>query len=159
MGFPHTRTVVHTQMGHGEALEMFTVVASRTADPSGDAVGVELSTAVDRLKLEPDGVAYVPVRVVNRGERPLSPYGPTPVMLSYHVRLGSGRVAAWDGLRTPLPRVLGPGEAEDVVMTVKAPPLTGPYVVELTLVEESVAWFEDVVEALPVCVDLSVTRR
>jgi hypothetical protein len=70
------------------------------------------------------------------------------VNLSYHwyrVEADGQRrqVDAWDGLRTPLPHDIAPGQtltADDVC--VLAPSEPGSYVLQLTLVHENVTWFE-----------------
>jgi hypothetical protein len=45
--------------------------------------------------------------------------------------------------RTELPSPLGPGQAADVTVSVKAPPAPGRYVLEIELVEELVTMFRD----------------
>ena len=63
--------------------------------------------------------------------------------LSYHVRGMDGRVIVFDGERSPLPKVVEPGQEVVVAALIKAPRLTGQYVIEFDLVQEAVAWFAD----------------
>lgn len=65
------------------------------------------------------------------------PYG---VYLSYHW-LGGRDYVQWDGLRSPLPRAVEPGDTIEAEMLVEVPKAGGNYVLELDLVREGVAWF------------------
>lgn len=49
----------------------------------------------------------------------------------------------FDGLRTPLPRDIGPDERVSLKAMIQAPEREGRYVIEVTLVQEGVAWFPD----------------
>ena len=64
-----------------------------------------------------------------------------PIHLSYHWLDARRGPVEYDGLRTPLPRPLPPGEACAVTMRVRAPAKPGSYVLEVDLVEEGVSWF------------------
>lgn len=65
------------------------------------------------------------------------------VNLSYHWLDRKGRVVVFDGLRTPLPRDIGPNESVNLRATIQAPEREGRYVIEVTLVQEGVAWFPE----------------
>jgi len=47
------------------------------------------------------------------------------------------------GLRTPLPGTLVPGERMTALLRVRAPAQAGSYVLRATLVQEGVAWFDE----------------
>jgi hypothetical protein len=66
---------------------------------------------------------------------------PHPILLSYHWLDASRGPVEYDGLRTPLPRPLPPGEACAVTMRARAPAKPGRYVLEIDLVEEGVSRF------------------
>ena len=66
---------------------------------------------------------------------------PHPILLSYHWLDAQRGPVEYDGLRTPLPRPLPPGEACALTMRVRAPAKPGRYVLEIDLVEEGVSWF------------------
>ena len=51
------------------------------------------------------------------------------------------RVVVWDGPRTPVRRILAPGETWAGGFTVQAPELPGRYLLRVDLVREGVAWF------------------
>jgi hypothetical protein len=52
-----------------------------------------------------------PVEVQNTGAQTWWAHGKRPVNLSYHWHDRKGNVIEHDGLRTPLPRDIGPGES------------------------------------------------
>ena len=66
---------------------------------------------------------------------------PRPILLSYHWLDARRAPVEYDGLRTPLPRPVPPGESCAVTMRVRAPAKAGSYVLEIDLVEEGVSWF------------------
>jgi len=65
------------------------------------------------------------------------------VNLSYHWLNRKGETVVFDGLRTPLPRDLKPGESVDLKAVVQAPAKPGRYILEVTLVQERWAWFPE----------------
>jgi hypothetical protein len=68
-----------------------------------------------------------------------------PVNLSYHWFKDSGEVILGDGLRTPLPEGgVGPGRSVVTEVLVEAPKETGKHTLVLTMVQENVAWFENI---------------
>jgi SAM-dependent methyltransferase len=162
LGFPHTRVTFHTQTGYGEPTEMFTVVASRRAPaaarPPEEPPGAEISSPVERLRLRAGGLLQLPVRVVNRGQSPLSSHTEFPLLLSYHWRRASGEAAVWDGLRTALPRALYAGDEEDLLVAVRAPAEPGRYVLELAVVREGLKWYDDELTAPPPRIETVVTH-
>lgn len=71
-----------------------------------------------------------------------------PTHLSYRIFTPAGDVAVADGLRTPLPRDLAPGDCLRVPLGIEAPPAPGDYRVRATLVQEGWAWLDDLDPAL-----------
>ena len=71
------------------------------------------------------------------------PKGLNAVNLSYHWFNQKKRVIVFDGLRTPLPHDLSPGESVRLNAAVQAPDQPGRYMLEVTLVQEGVAWFPE----------------
>ena len=66
---------------------------------------------------------------------------PHPILLSYHWLDARRGPVEYDGLRTPLPRSVAPGEACALTVRVRTPAKPGNYVLEIDLVEEGVSWF------------------
>lgn len=83
------------------------------------------------------------VEVTNAGDSPWYAGGAAPgnVFASYHWRDPTGRMIVLDGLRTPLPCTLEPGDRTVVGVSVSAPD-PGDYELEIDLVSEHVRWFE-----------------
>ena len=65
------------------------------------------------------------------------------VNLAYHWLDRKRKMVVFDGLRTPLPRDLGPGESVTLRATIRAPEEAGEYLLHMTMVQEAVAWFSD----------------
>ena len=64
------------------------------------------------------------------------------VRLSYHWYSDAGKIVQWEGERTNLPYDLGPSDSATVQMRIFAPFQPGTYDLEVTLVDEGVAWFD-----------------
>lgn len=69
--------------------------------------------------------------------------GHNAVNLSYHWLDRKRQVVVFDGLRTPLPRDLGSGQWITLRAKIRAPEKAGEYVLQVTLVQEGVAWFSE----------------
>jgi len=65
------------------------------------------------------------------------------VNLSYHWLNRKGETIVLDGLRTSLPRDLKSGESVVLKAPIQPPAKPGRYILEVTLVQESAAWFPD----------------
>jgi hypothetical protein len=65
------------------------------------------------------------------------------VNLAYHWLDRKRQMVVFDGLRTPLPRDLGPGESVTLRATIRAPEKAGEYLLHMTMVQEGVAWFSE----------------
>jgi hypothetical protein len=68
--------------------------------------------------------------------------GSAPVNFSYHWADRTQKVVVFDGERTPLPKDLKAGATVDVNATIKAPSQPGEYLLQMTMVQENVAWFD-----------------
>jgi GT2 family glycosyltransferase len=64
------------------------------------------------------------------------------VRLSYHWYSDAGKIVQWEGEPTNLPHDLGPSDSATVEMRIFAPFQPGTYDLEVTLVDEGVAWFD-----------------
>jgi stage II sporulation protein D len=118
----------------------------------GESVGTDAASASDTSSLvtyhafpsghaRPGETVTIPVTIRNRDAAAWPASGADAVKLSYHVYDSTGRVVAWDGLRSSLPEDLPVGGGEVVPMTVAAPALTGIYTVKPDLVRDGVGWF------------------
>jgi len=82
----------------------------------------------------------------------------TDVKASYHWLDPLGNPIVWDGLRTPLPRVIEPGESLELVIAVRCPIPPGRYRFAVDLVAERRAWFGEL-GSEPASVELEVLPR
>ncbi len=119
------------------------------------ATGDPLPPEACRITIEPKvpitlaiaSVVDVECRLENRGGAFLVSAPPNPVRLSYKwlepgSRLPIG-VRGAEGLRTTLPRTLLPYDSITCTMQIATPPEKGEYLLRVTLVQEFVAWFDD----------------
>ena len=66
------------------------------------------------------------------------------IKASYHWLDELGNAIVWDGLRTPLPRSVAPGERVETELAVRCPIPPGRYRLAVDLVAERRAWFGEV---------------
>ena len=83
------------------------------------------------------------IEIANLGSERWSSLGERCVRVSYHWLRADGTIAVFDGDRTPLDRDLQPGESTRLWVSVRAPDTPGEYVLQLSLVQEAVAWMEE----------------
>jgi hypothetical protein len=89
--------------------------------------------------------------LVNGGSATWRSRGENGLQLSYHWLDTRGNAIWWDGLRTPFPRPVAPGEEIELDASVDAPRPPGRYVLRFDLVEEDRFWLSEVgVETLDV---------
>ncbi|HVO96011.1 MAG TPA: SPOR domain-containing protein [Terriglobales bacterium] len=69
--------------------------------------------------------------------------GKNAVNLAYHWLDRNGSMVVFDGLRTPLPHDVQPGESVRLKAMIQPPDRAGEYTLEVTLVQELVAWFPE----------------
>jgi hypothetical protein len=82
-------------------------------------------------------------RVTNEGSTPWPSTGSMLVRCCYHIVDAHGEQVVWDGVRSGLPRDVGPGENVEVPVAVTLPVTPANYVLRLTLVQEGAAWFDE----------------
>ncbi len=66
------------------------------------------------------------------------------IFLSYHWHNGNGKVIVFDGERTSLREPVARGEIKLLPLTVKAPSISGSFLLEVTLIKEGKYWFDDI---------------
>jgi SAM-dependent methyltransferase len=116
-----------------------TVVASRVAG----ACDVRYARYEGPARLAPGSEGHVAIDVENAGWDTWRSDGAHPVHVSYHWRTPAGETVEFDGLRSDLPRPVGPGETCRVDVTMRAPATAGRYVLAIDLVKEGVTWFSE----------------
>ncbi len=89
----------------------------------------------------PGELRTVAVRLRNESDSTWLADGADWVAIASHWHF-SDAVGDWEGLRTPLPHDLAPGEQVTVAAAVKLPERLGNYVLEWTAVQAQAGWFE-----------------
>jgi hypothetical protein len=112
---------------------------------SDDAFKAEISVENPPITLKVNSAASMKVKIKNISNSSWpakgQPDGKYPVHLAYHWIDKNGKMVVFDGLRTELPRDLGPNEDVPVNAALQAPGQAGEYVLEFDMVQEAVAWF------------------
>lgn len=80
-------------------------------------------------------------RLFNESRHTWKGQGAASIKLSYHWLDEAGIVVEFDGLRTPLPHAVKPGNRLALRQKIQAPEAPGRYILELDPVYEHVAWF------------------
>jgi hypothetical protein len=98
--------------------------------------------------------------VQNTSDTFLSSELPWPVYLSYRWKgtYGSTRVDSSGGNRNRLPCMLTPGSSIRCRMELSAPDTEGEFEIFITLVQEHVAWFDDIHPSNAFCAKVKVVR-
>jgi len=63
--------------------------------------------------------------------------------ISYHTLDEAGKMITWNGDRTPIGRIIEPGESANFLVSFKAPQKSGNYFVEWDMVSEDECWFAE----------------
>jgi UDP-3-O-[3-hydroxymyristoyl] glucosamine N-acyltransferase len=105
---------------------------------------VQLRVLGQPPRVPPGAMFGVDVVVSNQSNETLASLPPCPVRLSYHWICPDDRSRdVVEGVRTLLSRPLYPEASLTERMTVEAPDTPGSYVLRVTLVQESVFWFDE----------------
>jgi 2-polyprenyl-3-methyl-5-hydroxy-6-metoxy-1,4-benzoquinol methylase len=119
-------------------------------------LAVTLATPLTDIRCETQEPFKVNVTIKNQGTERLVSRSPKPVHISYHWINEDGHCVIHDGIRTPILKPLQPSEKRDFTMNVIAPEKRGRYRLQISLVQESQFWFEQVVGNLPISITAEV---
>jgi hypothetical protein len=131
---------------------------------SEDAYRARVAPAETDLRIIAGREDALHFRVENLGHErwPWDTGAGLPLSASYRWRNPSGALLTPDGLRTPFPGWVEPGDAVVVPLNVLAPERPGPYRLEVDLVHEHVRWFgcttEVWVEVVPAAPSVRMRR-
>ncbi len=103
---------------------------------------VQLELADSKIVKMPEDQCRLSITVKNTGVQTLSSHYCDPVHLSYHFLSCDHHIILWDGLRTPLPFDILPGNAATFEAIVTLPREPGDVLLCLTLLQEGVRWFD-----------------
>ncbi len=138
--------VVHAELGAGRGSSRRPPVEPRVDQPGPEVSGpydVAYLSYKGPVDARPGERVVATLRVQNRGWEPWSSHGDRPIVVSYHWLDRAGRVVDFEGERTPLPRVVNPGDTCDVAVKIRAPDRQGRVVLAIDLVCEQVTWFSE----------------
>jgi glycosyltransferase involved in cell wall biosynthesis len=124
----------------------------------GARMRVSVADPVGSITVQALSVKTFAVELENRGaERWCSNGGTYPVHLSYHWTRPDGEPVIWDGVRTPLPRDVAPGDRIRVRLLVTCPEEAGEYSWIPAVVQEGVDWLnEEAIDAGPARLSVQV---
>lgn len=106
-----------------------------------ERLNITIGVAESCFELAVGEVAYIDVKVVNNNHFPVQSLAPNPVHISYHW-VKNDETIVFNGRRTPFSEVLNGGESIMESMLIEAPESKGKYKLQIGLVQEYVAWFE-----------------
>lgn len=86
---------------------------------------------------------YRSIRIRNDGDCLLSSKPENGLRISYHWLDANKNMHTYEGVRSPLPRDIRPGEEITVVMNIKTPPRSGLYYLQICPLQEFVSWNEN----------------
>ncbi len=122
--------------------------------PRGPLVPRWLGWSLDSPRAAVLGGARVVLE--NAGSATWRSRGPNGVQVAYHWLDPLGNPIVWDGIRTPLPGPVAPGETIELELPVLSPRPPGPYRLAFDLIEEHRFWFAEIgCETLDVPVDVA----
>ena len=123
--------------------------------PLAGAYGAAYESFEGPLEAKSGMLVSARVQATNRGWREWDSTAEGPVFLSYHWLDTTGRTIVEDGIRSPLPRIMGPGDSAVIAFQIQCPQDPGRYILAVDLVHEHVTWFSQAgVPALRVTVDV-----
>ena len=105
---------------------------------------VNLSLKSFPSRVEPGQPMACTVAIENKSPWKLGSTGANPVQISYHWLDSSGSYVVFEGVRTRLVPDLPIGRQRTYPVDVIAPDIPGQYTLQLTLVQEYVAWFDNI---------------
>jgi hypothetical protein len=88
-------------------------------------------------------IVGIEIELTNNSSETWHSSGLRPVSLSYHWIDEQGNMIEFNGVRTSLPRDIRAAETFRVLATVRAPEVEGTLLLQFTLVQEYVAWFDE----------------
>jgi hypothetical protein len=110
-----------------------------------EVIKVSLEVGAVPRKVRVSEMFELNVEVTNATSVTIHSYPPLPVHLAYHwIEKATRRMFLFDGNRTKLSPCVGPAESVRYRMMVMAPNQPGEYILQTTMVQEGVCWFEDV---------------
>ena len=108
-----------------------------------DIAGLRLVSKQGQVKMVAHGRAQLAVTLENNSLNSFGTHSPAPVHFAYHLlRAGTREMLLFDGQRSVLVPSSAPGTTRHYSPSFVAPAEPGEYVLQMSLVQEGVRWFE-----------------
>jgi hypothetical protein len=112
---------------------------------AGEILKISLDVSDAPQEISVSAPFWLDAKVTNQTNEALSSVPPYPVRLAYHwIEKITRKMVVFDGRRSALSPALGPNTTTGYPMKVVAPNQPGEYILQATLVQEGVCWFEDI---------------
>jgi hypothetical protein len=106
-------------------------------------ISLEVSTAPREVRIS--SMFWLDAEVTNATNQPLYSAPPCPVRLAYHwIEKATRQIVVFDGNRSGFFPGLDANEVGRCRMTVMAPDQPGEYILQTTMLQEGVCWFENI---------------
>lgn len=113
------------------------------SDKSGSVFSAQYSAAQANFNVAAGGAFKVPLTLKNSSQGSWdSKDAKSPVGVSYHLLDSDKKVVVFDGLRTWFSEPVAPGKDVAIKLEAVAPTQPGTYTLQVSLVQEYVAWFD-----------------
>lgn len=115
-------------------------------NPLGASDCKSISFTIDGLPrtMQCDQLHWLEVTIHNGSEREVSCGLPSPINIAYHwCDSDSGGIVVFDGVRSHLFPPVAPNSSCIYHAMIIAPPANGSYLLQITLVQEGVRWFDE----------------
>ncbi len=133
---------------------ILSTLAQKPLDPKRITIEMKLKKRIEDMIV---GKEYIlEIEVQNNGKDKLASIPPNPVHIAYHWKDMKDNLIVYDGLRSTLAVPLEPMENQMIEMKIMPPQEPGEYILEVTMVQESCFWFEDMIPGLPYKVECVV---
>jgi hypothetical protein len=113
--------------------------------PAEEVSRVTLEVSAVPAEVHVSAMFWLEAKVTNATNSSLYPVGPYPVRLAYHwLEKTTRQTVVFDGDRSGLFPGLDAGATEEYLMTIIAPDQPGEYILQTTLVQDGICWFENI---------------
>ena len=110
-----------------------------------DVSKISLEVSVPPREVHVSVPFWLDATVTNESNRTLCSAAPYPVRLAYHwIEKTTRQMAVFEGYRSGLSRGVDPHAATRYPMKIVAPNQPGEYILQTTIVQEGVCWFENI---------------
>jgi hypothetical protein len=106
-------------------------------------ISLDVSAVPQEVRVS--AVFWLDAKVTNRTNETYYPATPFPVRLAYHwLQKATRQMVIFDGKRSELFPLLEANATARYPMTIVAPSLPGEYILQATMVQDGVCWFEGI---------------